>query len=52
MSYTNYECNIVEGHGLELVNWPLSGPVRNPSKVGGRNEVENLWVALEKGTCH
>ncbi|KAG1844076.1 hypothetical protein DFJ58DRAFT_664961, partial [Suillus subalutaceus] len=52
MNYTNYECKIVEHHGVELVNWPLSGPVHNPSKVGGRNEVEKLWGALDKGTCH
>ncbi|KAG1884478.1 hypothetical protein F4604DRAFT_1574680, partial [Suillus subluteus] len=52
MNYTNYERQIVEHHGVELVNWPLSGPVRNPSKVGGRSEVENLWAALDKGTCH
>ncbi|KAG2090930.1 hypothetical protein BD769DRAFT_1395678 [Suillus cothurnatus] len=52
MNYTNYECKIVERHGVELVNWPLSGPVRNPSKVSGRNEVEKLWGALDKGTCH
>lgn len=52
MNYTNYECKIVEHHGVELVNWPLCGPVRNPSKVGGRNKVEKLWEALDKGTCH
>ncbi|KAG2125163.1 hypothetical protein DEU56DRAFT_743969 [Suillus clintonianus] len=52
MNYTDYECKIVKHHGVKLVNWPLCGLVCNPSKVGGRNEVENLWEALDKGTCH
>ncbi|KAG1782060.1 hypothetical protein EV702DRAFT_961417, partial [Suillus placidus] len=51
MNYTNYERNIVEHYGLALVNWPLSGHVRNPSKVGGRAQVQSLLDALKSRSC-
>ncbi|KAG1897940.1 uncharacterized protein F5891DRAFT_923198, partial [Suillus fuscotomentosus] len=52
MNYTNYERNIVEHRSFALVGWPLGGPVRNPSKVGGRSGVESLLRALHDGSCH
>ncbi|KAG2120215.1 hypothetical protein BD769DRAFT_1322376, partial [Suillus cothurnatus] len=51
MNYTNYEHAIVEHHGIELINWPLSGGVKNPSKVGGRAQVQVLLDALESNSC-
>ncbi|KAG1777513.1 hypothetical protein EV702DRAFT_1197119 [Suillus placidus] len=51
MNYTNYERNIVDHYGLALVNWPLSGHVRNPSKVGGRAQVQSLLDALKSRSC-
>ncbi|KAG1721101.1 hypothetical protein EDB19DRAFT_1646674 [Suillus lakei] len=51
MNYTNYEQNIVEHYGLALVNWPLSGHIQNPLKVGGRAEVQSLLDALKSWSC-
>lgn len=51
MNYTNYERNIVEHYGFALVNWPLSGHIQNPSKVGGRAEVQRLLDALKSQSC-
>ncbi|KAG1724889.1 uncharacterized protein EDB91DRAFT_1255027 [Suillus paluster] len=51
MNYTNYEQNIVEHHGFALVNWPLSSHIQNPSKVGGRAEVQRLLDALKSRSC-
>lgn len=52
MNYTNYECNIVERCGIALIDWPLSGPVCNPSKAGGRTKLSKLSDALKAHTCH
>ncbi|KAI6016383.1 hypothetical protein BKA83DRAFT_4498017 [Pisolithus microcarpus] len=51
MNYTNYERQIVERYGVMLTGWPFSGPVRNPSKIGGRAEVEKLLDALNSEAC-
>ncbi|KAG1883469.1 hypothetical protein F4604DRAFT_1920674 [Suillus subluteus] len=51
MNYTNYEHNIIEHCGVALVNWPLSGPVCNLSKAGGRAKLIKLSDALESNTC-
>ncbi|KAI6149058.1 hypothetical protein EDD17DRAFT_1514058 [Pisolithus thermaeus] len=51
MNYTNYERQIVERYGVMLTGWPFSGAVRNPSKIGGRAEVEKLLDALNSETC-
>ncbi|KAG1745800.1 hypothetical protein EDD22DRAFT_973002 [Suillus occidentalis] len=51
MNYTNYERNIVEHYGFALVNWPLSGHIQNPSKVGRRAEVQRLLDALKSQSC-
>lgn len=51
MNYTNYECQIVERYGVMLTGWPFSGTVRNPSKIGGRAEVEKLLDALNSEAC-
>ncbi|KAI5984751.1 hypothetical protein EDD15DRAFT_2201059 [Pisolithus albus] len=34
-----------------LTGWPFSGTVRNPSKIGGRAEVEKLLDALNSEAC-
>ncbi|KAG1859761.1 hypothetical protein F4604DRAFT_1684511 [Suillus subluteus] len=57
MNYVNYEHNIVEHCGVALVGWPLPGPVCNPSKAGGRAEVQKLLDALQREphnreSCH
>ncbi|KAG1884398.1 hypothetical protein F4604DRAFT_1919591 [Suillus subluteus] len=52
MNYVNYECNIVEHCSVALVGWPLPGPVCNPSKVGGRAEVQKLLNALQRDPHH
>ncbi|KAG1837230.1 hypothetical protein DFJ58DRAFT_734500 [Suillus subalutaceus] len=52
MNYVNYEHNIVEHCGVALVGWPLPGPVCNPSKVGGRAEVQKLLDALQRDPHH
>jgi hypothetical protein len=52
MNYINYKCSIVEHCGVALVGWPLSGPVCNPSKVGGRAEVQKLLNALQREHQH
>ncbi|KAI5981259.1 hypothetical protein EDD15DRAFT_2379892 [Pisolithus albus] len=51
MNYTNYERRIVERYGVMLTGWPFSGTVRNPSKIGGRAEVEKLLDALNSEAC-
>jgi hypothetical protein len=51
MNYTNYERAIVERHGVELTKWPLPGGVKNPSKVGGRAQVQALLNALKSESC-
>ncbi|KAF8132909.1 hypothetical protein EV363DRAFT_1397828 [Boletus edulis] len=51
MNYTNYELHIVERYGMTLIGWPVSGHVRNPSKIGGRQEVEKLLSALQSEKC-
>lgn len=52
MNYINYERSIVEHCGVALVGWPLPGPVCNPSKVGGRAEVQKLLSALQREHHH
>ncbi|KAG1887188.1 hypothetical protein F4604DRAFT_1571247 [Suillus subluteus] len=52
MNYTNYEQKMVERCSFALVGWPVPGPVRNPSKVGGRSGVNKLLDAFQDGTCH
>ncbi|KAJ8582126.1 hypothetical protein M405DRAFT_750690 [Rhizopogon salebrosus TDB-379] len=51
MNYTNYERAIVEHYSVALDNWPLPGTVKNPSKVGGRGQVQILLDALKSDTC-
>ena len=51
MNYTNYELHIIKHYGAALIGWPVSGHVRNPSKIGGRQEVEKLLNALESEMC-
>ncbi|OJA18852.1 hypothetical protein AZE42_13134 [Rhizopogon vesiculosus] len=51
MNYTNYERAIVERYGVVLNNWPLLGTVKNPSKVGGRGQVQILLNGLKSDTC-
>ncbi|KAG2130723.1 hypothetical protein DEU56DRAFT_740460, partial [Suillus clintonianus] len=51
MNYTNYERAIVERHGVELTKWPLPGGVKNPSKAGGRAQVQVLLNALKSDSC-
>ncbi|OAX37803.1 hypothetical protein K503DRAFT_668434, partial [Rhizopogon vinicolor AM-OR11-026] len=34
-----------------LNNWPLPGTVKNPSKVGGRGQVQILLDALKSDKC-
>ncbi|KAG6370664.1 hypothetical protein JVT61DRAFT_11149 [Boletus reticuloceps] len=51
MNYTNYELHIVERHGVTLIGWPVSGRVRNPAKIGGRQEVEKLLTAVQAEKC-
>jgi hypothetical protein len=51
MNYTNYERTIVERHSVELTKWPLPGGVKNPSKVGGRAQVQALLNALKSESC-
>jgi hypothetical protein len=51
MNYTNYERQIVERFGIALKGWPLRGRVCNPSKAGGRAEVEKLLTAVQSETC-
>jgi len=53
MNYENYERDIVERHGVALVGWPDNIlPVRNPSRVGGREVLQPLLGALVTKTCH
>ncbi|KAH7910715.1 hypothetical protein BJ138DRAFT_1008139, partial [Hygrophoropsis aurantiaca] len=50
MNYENYERAVVERFGVALVGWP-SGRVRNPARMGGKNEVQALYDALTNETC-
>jgi hypothetical protein len=50
LNYVNYERKVVEPHGVALDGWPV-GQVQNPSKIGGRSEVQRLLTALRDGTC-
>lgn len=53
MNYNNYERSIVEHYGITLVGWPSDLlPIRNPSAIGGREQVQSLLDALETHTCH
>jgi hypothetical protein len=53
MNYNNYERNIVERHSLAMVGWPSDLlPIRNPSLLGGREQVHSLLNALVNKTCH
>ncbi|KAG2070573.1 hypothetical protein BDR04DRAFT_984796, partial [Suillus decipiens] len=52
MNYTNYKQKIVEHRSFTLVSWPVPGLVQNPSKIGGRPEVNKLLDAFWDGTCH
>ncbi|KAG1719408.1 hypothetical protein EDD22DRAFT_963254 [Suillus occidentalis] len=49
MNYDNYEGKIVETYGVALENFP--GTVRNPGKIGQREDLINLYDLLFKGTC-
>ena len=51
MNYINYEHAIVERYSVALNNWPLPGTVKNPSKVGGRGQVQILLDALKSDKC-
>jgi len=51
MNYKNYERNIVKHYGIALIGWPVSGYVQNQSQIGGREQVETLYSALESNTC-
>ncbi|KIM66057.1 hypothetical protein SCLCIDRAFT_22268 [Scleroderma citrinum Foug A] len=53
MNYDNYERKIVESLGVELIGW-LSDllPIRNPGKLGGRDRVQKLHVALTTKVCY
>ncbi|KAG2117736.1 hypothetical protein DEU56DRAFT_702022, partial [Suillus clintonianus] len=52
MNYANYERSIVEHYGVTLQGWPSALlPVRNPSRVGGREQVQTLLDALNNKTC-
>ncbi|KAG1722018.1 hypothetical protein EDB19DRAFT_1916968 [Suillus lakei] len=52
MNYANYERSIVERYGITLQGWPSALlPVRNPSGVGGREQVGTLLDALIKKSC-
>ncbi|KAG1752329.1 uncharacterized protein EDB91DRAFT_1022575, partial [Suillus paluster] len=51
MNYTNYKGAIVEQHSVELTKWPLPGGIKNPSKVGGRAQVQALLDALNSDSC-
>jgi hypothetical protein len=50
MNYNNYERQIVEKYGIALIGWP-EGLVRNPSKLGGRPELESLLNDLRSEKC-
>ncbi|KAG1777874.1 hypothetical protein EV702DRAFT_1196674 [Suillus placidus] len=52
MNYPNYERNIVKRCGIALINCPLSGPVCNLSKAGGRAKLDKLTDTLKSHTCH
>ena len=53
MNYDNYERKIVESLGLELIGWPSDLlPIRNPGKLGGRDRVQKLHVALTTKVCY
>lgn len=49
MNYDNYKGKIVETYGVTLENFP--GTVRNPGKIGQREDLINLYDLLFKGTC-
>jgi hypothetical protein len=50
MNYDHYEDKIVEALGVELVGWPLNGPICNPGKIT-TNEAIILHNALKSGEC-
>ena len=50
MNYDHYEDKVVEALGVELVGWPLDGPIRNPGKIS-TNEAIIVSNALKKGMC-
>jgi hypothetical protein len=50
MNYDNYERQIAEKYSFAIIGWPES-PVRNPSKMGGRPELEGLLNDLRSGKC-
>ena len=53
MNYDNYKCKIVESLGMELIGWPSDLlPIRNPGKLGGRDRVQKLHVALTTKVCY
>ncbi|KAG1802337.1 hypothetical protein EV424DRAFT_1545265 [Suillus variegatus] len=52
MNYANYERSIVKRYGVTLQGWPSALlPVRNPSCIGGREQVQALLNALDNKTC-
>ena len=53
MNYDNYERKIVECFAVELIGWPDDLlPICNPGQLGGRDQVQKLFVALTTNVCH
>ncbi|KAH7904481.1 hypothetical protein BJ138DRAFT_1019106, partial [Hygrophoropsis aurantiaca] len=52
MNYRNYEAKIVEKFGVALKGWPREFlPVRNPSRIGGREQLQKLYDDLVNEKC-
>jgi hypothetical protein len=50
MNYENYEGKIVERFAVALKGWPVD-PIRNPSSIHTRTDLDHLAHALTTGSC-
>ena len=53
MNYDNYKRKIIEKFGVELIGWPHDLlHICNPGQLGGRDQVQELLIALVTKVCH
>jgi len=51
MNYTNYEISIVQGYGVQLINWLLERGVVSPLQITNTADRRKLHNALKSGEC-
>ena len=47
MHYKQFDAKITDKYDIVLEGWPLSGPLRNPSSIGSRLELDVVTRAFE-----